>query len=289
MLRWRVGAVTITRILEIEGFGEVTDIFPEGSPEKLKRVSWLCPDFADEKGRFKGSSHALIIETPSRRIVVDTCWGNDKQALPAMFRPFQRLKTSFLDDFEKAGFDRRSIDTVLCTHLHVDHIGWNTMLIDGDWVPTFPNARYLIGRGEYEHWLREGAEWVVLSESIAPILDAGVVDFVEPNHLLCEEVRLVPTPGHTPHHVSVLITSRGENAIITGDFIHHPAQMAYPEWWTPFDSDRAQAIATRRKMLGELSGSPTLMIGTHFPSPTGGYVVPEGQSYRLANPRGKTR
>jgi len=174
---------------------------------------------------------------------------------------------------------------VVCTHLHVDHVGWNTMLVDGRWVPTFPNARYLMGRIEYAHWTgqRERDDMTaILADSVAPVWDAGLVDLVETDHRICDEVSLAPTPGHTPGHVSVRIASCGEEALITGDFMHHPCQIARPEWSSTADSDPDAARRTREAMLTGLAGTPTLVIGTHFAGRTAGRIVRDGDAFRLA-------
>ena len=245
-------------------------------------IGWLQPDFAGERGRLKMSIHALVVEAPSRRIIVDTCLGNDKEnrRIPA----WNKLQTSFLADLAAAGFAREAIDTVICTHLHVDHVGWNTMLVDGRWVPTFRSARYVMGRVEYRHWtsrLEREDMAAVLANSVAPVWDAGLVDLVETDHRICEEIRLVPTLGHTPGHVSVRIASRGEEAVITGDFMHHPCQIARPEWSSTADSDPAEARQTRERMLTGLADTPILVIGTHFAGRTAGRVVRDGDAFQL--------
>ena len=172
---------------------------------------------------------------------------------------------------------------MLCTHLHVDHVGWNTRLEDGRWVPTFPNARYLWNRQEYDYWIdsEETLYQSIMSESVKPVFDAGLVDLVEGEHAVTDEVRLEPTPGHTPGHVSVHIASRGEEAIITGDFIHHPVQCAHPEWSSAFDYDAPQGIETRRKFFAQYANQPVLIIGTHFAGVTAGRIVPDGDVWRL--------
>jgi len=159
------------------------------------------------------------------------------------------------------------------------------MLVDGRWVPTFPDARYLFGRVEYEHWDAQTDRsdmLTVFADSVQPILEAGLAELVEWDHELCPEVRLMPSPGHTPGHASVLINSQGERALITGDFAHHPCQMAHPEWSSTADVDPAAAEATRRRILGDLAGEPVLMIGTHFSGPTAGFVQQDGNAFRLA-------
>jgi len=281
-MRWRIGAVTVTKIVELEATGGSRFILPQASPEAILPIEWLRPDFADERGRLKMSIHALLVETPSQRIIVDTCVGNDKEnrRIPA----WNKLQTSFLADLASAGYARETIDTVVCTHLHVDHAGWNTMLVGGSWVPTFPNARYLMGRVEFEHWTsqHEGEDMaVVLADSVTPVSQAGLVDLVETDHRICDEVSLVPTPGHTPGHVSVRIASNGEEGLITGDFMHHPCQIARPEWSSRADSNPAEARRTRERMLTRLADVPILVIGTHFAGRTVGRVVREGDAFRL--------
>jgi glyoxylase-like metal-dependent hydrolase (beta-lactamase superfamily II) len=282
-MQWRIGEVTVTKIVELEVTGGSRFLLPQATYDEILPIQWLRPHFADERGRLKMSIHALVVETPSRRILVDTCLGNDKQG--RRIPTWNNLQGPFLADLAAAGFPRDSIDTVLCTHLHVDHVGWNTMLIDGRWQPTFPRARYLFGRVEFEHWRaqRERDDMTaVFADSVAPIRDAGLAELVETDARICDEVSLVPTLGHTPGHVSVRISSKGEEALITGDFMHHPCQIARPEWSTLADSDPDEARRTRLRMFAELSDRPVLVIGTHFAGATAGRIVKDGAAYRLA-------
>jgi glyoxylase-like metal-dependent hydrolase (beta-lactamase superfamily II) len=169
--------------------------------------------------------------------------------------------------------------------LHVDHVGWNTMLVDGEWVPTFAAARYLMGRVEFAHWRAQRGRddmAAVFADSVGPIHAAGLADLVETDHRICDEVSLVPTIGHTPGHVSVRISSEGEEALITGDFMHHPCQIARPDWSSTADSDAEEARRTRERMLRELCDRPVLVIGTHFAGATAGHIVRDGDAYRLA-------
>ena len=281
-MRWRIGAVTVTKVVELEVTGGSRFILPQATYDEILPIDWLRPHFADDRGRLKMSIHALVVETPTRRILVDTCLGNDKEnrRIPT----WNRLHGPFLADLAAAGYPREAIDTVMCTHLHVDHVGWTTMLVDGRWVPTFPRARYLMGRVEFAHWTTQHERTdmaAVLADSVKPVVDAGLVDLVETDHPLCEEVRLVPTPGHTPGHVSVSILSQGEAALITGDCMHHPCQIARPEWSSTADSDPELARATRERLLGELSQTPTLVIGTHFAGATAGRIRRDGEAFRL--------
>jgi glyoxylase-like metal-dependent hydrolase (beta-lactamase superfamily II) len=283
MTRWRIGRVTVTKIVELEVTGGSRFILPQATREAVLPIAWLRPHFADEVGRLKMSIHALVVETPSCRILVDTCLGNDKEnrAIPT----WNRLQTNFLADLAAAGYARETIDTVLCTHLHVDHVGWNTMREDGQWVPTFPQARYLFGRVEFTHWTGESGRSdmaPILADSVRPVVEAGLVDLVETDHRVCDEVSLVPTPGHTPGHVSVRIVSDGEEALITGDFMHHPCQIARPDWSSTADTDPHMARHTRERMLAQLSRAPILVIGTHFAGATAGRIVRDGDAFRLA-------
>ena len=286
-MKWRIGDVTVTKIVEMEVTGGSRFILPQATYEEILPIKWLQPHFADERGRLKMSIHALVIEAPGgrkngRRIVADTCLGNDKQG--RRIPTWNDLHLPFLEDLAAAGFAREAIDTVLCTHLHVDHVGWNTMLVEGKWVPTFPKARYLMGRVEFDHWRshHERADMAaVFTDSVKPVHDAGLVDLVEVDHKICDEISLVPTIGHTPGHVSVVIKSQGEEALITGDFMHHPCQIAHPEWSSTADSDPVEAQLTRERSLTHLADTRILVIGTRFAGRTAGHLVRDGDAFRL--------
>jgi glyoxylase-like metal-dependent hydrolase (beta-lactamase superfamily II) len=282
MLSWQIGDVRVTRVVELEIPGKATWILPDATAENLLTVDWCRPHFVREDGSSVMSVHALLVESQGQRIVVDTCIGNDK-SLPAMKLWHRKQGGSFLADLDAAGFPPDSVDTVLCTHLHVDHVGWNTRLEGDRWLPTFPNARHLWNRAEYEYWSKEEADTggEVFGESVLPVYEAGLVDLVTEDHPVTDEVRLEPTPGHTPGHVSVHIASRGEHAVITGDLIHHPAQIARPEWRSRADWDGAMGEETRRAFLARYADEPVLIIGTHFATPTAGRLVRDGDAYRL--------
>jgi glyoxylase-like metal-dependent hydrolase (beta-lactamase superfamily II) len=280
MTQWQIGDVKITRVVEMEVTGGSRFILPDATPEAIQPIEWLVPHFATAAGKLIMSIHALVIDTGTRRIIVDTCLGNDKQRnIPN----WNQLQGPFLKDLEDAGYPPESIDTVLCTHLHVDHVGWNTILVDGHWLPTFKQARYLIARNEWAYWDEQGdADFgPVLEDSVRPIFDAGLVDLVDGEHQVCDEVRLEPTPGHTPGHVSVHISSRGEEALITGDFLHHPCQLARLDWGSSADFDQAAASAMRAKTFAKYADQAVLVIGTHFATPTAGHLKRDGAAYRL--------
>ena len=281
-MKWRIGDVTVTKVVELEMTGGSRFLLPQATRETLDHMAWLQPHFVDEDWRLKMSIHAFVVQTPTHRIVVDTCLGNDKQN--RRIPHWNNMQTAFLAELAGAGYPRESVDTVLCTHLHVDHVGWNTMLVDGKWVPTFPNARYLMGRIEYEHWTRHNTREdmaFVVGDSILPVREAGLVDLIETDHRIGTEISLVPSFGHSPGHVSVRISSGGEEALITGDFAHHPCQFGHPEWSSTADHDAVQSEATRRELLGRLAGTPTLVLGTHFATPSAGRIERDGGAFRL--------
>lgn len=281
MNQWQIGNVKITRVIEMEVAGGTKFILPQATPEEVVKMPWLIPHFADEEGKLIMSIHALVVETPTKKMIVDTCIGNDKQrSIPT----WTNLQLPFLEDLQKAGYDRMEIDTVMCTHLHVDHVGWNTMLVDDKWIPSFPNARYLIGRDEYQYWdeadpgeLNGG----VMDDSVRPVFDAGLVDLVDMNHRVCDEVYLEPTTGHTPGHVSIHIESEGKEALITGDCIHHPCQIEKPDWASSADYDQNASTATRHSLMEKYADKDILIIGTHFATPTAGHLKSNDDSYWL--------
>lgn len=278
--RWQVGSVRITRVVEMEGPSPGTFLFEAATPEALLQHAWLKPHFLLADGRILASVHCFVIESAGRVIVVDTCVGNDK---PREVKAWHLRQGRFLEDLAEAGFAREQVDTVLCTHLHVDHVGWNTMLVNRRWAPTFPNARYLIGRREWEHFSGEppGPDRDVRDDSVRPVIDAGLADFVPMDHVLTPEVCLEPTPGHTPGHVSVSIRSEGAEAVITGDLMHHPVQCAEPGWASRFDVDPEAARRTRRAFLERYADRKVLVLGTHFATPTGGQLRADGAAWRF--------
>ena len=287
-LKWTVGDITITKLEEIV-YPEFGDVIPTATPGVVKQVKWLFPHFVTEEGALSLSIHSLIVDTPGAKLIVDTCIGNDRDRNP--FDVMHMLATSYLEDMQSLGYRPEAIDYVLCTHLHLDHVGWNTRKVGDKWVPTFPNASYLMGKQDLEFWSSAAShdaeeEFLqiqarVMEDSLQPVLDAGLAKPIEGPAPVCEGVRLIPTPGHTPGHCSVLIESRGERAMITGDFIHHPIQLNDPGLVSPFDVDNDAAVATRRSVFGEYADTGLLMIGTHFAGPTAGKLVRDGDTYRL--------
>ncbi len=278
MLTWQVGDVTITQIVELTTASLGPHLLPQATPAEMQAIPWITP-FVDDQSKLILSMHSLIIESQEQTIMVDTCIGNDKERT---YPRWNKMQGDYLEKLASAGFTTEQFDTVLCTHMHVDHVGWNTRLVDNRWQPTFSNARYLYAREEWAHWREEEQEYgPVIEDSVQPIFDAGLATLVESTHQVNDEIVLEPTPGHTPGHVSIHITSRDEEAIITGDMIHHPCQIKHPNWSSTADVDASQSAETRDQFLARYADRPVLVIGTHFAGPTAGKIVRDGDTYRL--------
>ena len=282
-----VGKVSITRIEETYlPVYRPGDIFPEyDAAIAAAHAHWMAPHHYDaEKDLIKLSVHSWLVQIGSKKILIDCCCGNNR---PRPTRPFwNMLNEPYLDRLAAAGARPQDIDYVMCTHLHHDHVGWNTRLVDGRWVPTFPQARYLFGRREWQHWkhLRDTDGYHHmdhLQDSIDPILAAGLEEYIDADFRLTDEVSLMATPGHTPGHVSVLIDSCGEQAVITGDLMHNPIQIAVPATEARFDMDKPRAARTRCDFVQRFCNSGTLVIGSHFAEPTAGRIVPDGEAWKL--------
>ncbi|WP_432100396.1 MBL fold metallo-hydrolase [Streptomyces sp. WAC 04229] len=283
---WTVGDVTVHRVDETP-LPPATGpwLLPGATPEVVSQHPWLRPDFAGPDGTLRLDSHSFAFHVDGLRVLVDTGIGNGKErANPA----WHDLRTDFAERLTAAGFPPDSVDLVVLTHLHADHVGWNTRKVNGAWIPTFPNARYVTSRAEREFWATydmEEARRQMFRDSVIPVEEAGLLDLVDvPGEGvgITPSLRLVPTPGHTPGHVAVELTARGRTALISGDCIHHPVQLARPGISACVDVDPEQAEATRRRLLGGLAGTDTLLLGTHFAPPTAGRVRTHGDAYRLA-------
>ena len=281
---WRIGDVEIARLVEVNAWeDDITMLLPDATPQFVQQFQWLQPHFATPDGKMIISFQCFVLRSRGRTVMIDTCIGADRQR---EFPVFTNMQTTFLDDMVAAGFPPESVTDVLCTHLHFDHVGWNTKKVGDKWVPTFPQARYLLGRREWEHWQHLRAtngyhHMEHLADSIDPILEAGLAQFIEPDFKVTDEVSLIPTPGHTPGHVSVLIQSRGQSAVITGDMMHNPIQIAVPEHEARFDMDKPAGAQTRAQFVSRFCDSPTLVIGSHFSDPTSGHIVRDGAAWKL--------
>ncbi|MBB5936575.1 MBL fold metallo-hydrolase [Streptomyces zagrosensis] len=284
---WRLGDLRIHRIDEVTLPAQTGPwLLPSATAHVVDQAPWLRPDFADDAGILRLTSQSFAVQVGGVRVLVDTGIGNGKtRANPA----WDHLDSDYLARLEAAGFPPSTIDLVILTHLHTDHVGWNTRADGGEWRPTFPNARYLTARAEWDYWATvdmDDARRQMFADSVHPIKDAGLLDLIDVPATgadVAPGLRLIHTPGHTPGHLAVELRSATATALITGDCVHHPVQLLDPAITSCVDTDPRQAAATRRRLLTELAGTDTLLLGTHFPAPTGGLVTPDGKngSYRL--------
>ena len=281
-----VNDMTIHRIVEQEhGFTPLFEFLPTLSKEVFEENrSWMEQGAYDPKtGNVVLCFQSYIVKTPHHTILVDTCIGNDK-SFPHREAWHQKKDDSWMRSLNAAGFSVEDIDFVMCTHLHGDHVGWNTKLENGRWVPTFPKARYLFSKKEYEYWTNSDQTLMPLDpmkESVLPIIEANRAELVTSDHELNDHIRLTPTPGHTPDHFAVCAGRGGDRAVFTGDLIHSPIQARYPELVMRVDTDRDQAVQTRRNFFERYCDTDTLCCTMHFPSPSVGYIKRWDNGFKL--------
>jgi glyoxylase-like metal-dependent hydrolase (beta-lactamase superfamily II) len=280
----KIGDVTITSIIERDGpWRRPEDMFPAYDPEVGRRyIAELDPGLFDiASGRMVITYQSYVVRTPKHTILVDTCTGADKGYAAPMDFP----KQPWLDGFHAAGLSFDSIDYVFCTHLHIDHCGWNTVLRDGRWVPTFPNAKYIFHKREYAAWeqaTQKGATppGNVWRFNCEPVVAAGQALLVDDDYALDDTLWLTPTPGHSPCHCCVNIRSGGQHAVIIGDLMHHALQCREPDWSTIFDWDPTLAALSRRRFLNDTAGTDRFVLPIHFPHPTAGRIEADGERFR---------
>jgi glyoxylase-like metal-dependent hydrolase (beta-lactamase superfamily II) len=282
-LSFAVGDLVIHRIIEQEtSFLPALDMLPGLTPEVLaEHRPWLRQAGAiDPQDVLILCFQSYVVRTPHHTILVDSCIGNDKPRP----RPKWNMKSddTYLRALAAAGFGVGDIDFVMCTHLHADHVGWNTRLENGRWVPTFPNARYVFAQDEFDYWVAQHQKTPVpaFGDSVLPVVEANKAEVVHGDHQIGDHVRLVPTPGHTPGHVAVAFGRGGDDAVMVGDMIHSPLQARYPEMSVKFDLDQVQAAATRRNLLERYCETETLCCTAHFPSPSAGKIRRWGDGFR---------
>jgi glyoxylase-like metal-dependent hydrolase (beta-lactamase superfamily II) len=276
-----INGIDIHQVIEMDIGIEVHWTFePVATPEEVRKIPWLFPTYVAEDGSFQAIVQSFVFAIGERVVVIDTCIGNEKDRMIELPR-WSHLQTKFIESFRKTGFAPEDVTDVLCTHMHMDHVGWNTTLKGDKWAPTFPNARHYFSRTEHDYWLTNPVEagegnHLAFVDSVQPIIEAGMAVFVDDNADLGDGISLVPTPGHTPGHVSVCLrTGKGE-VYITGDSIHHPCQLARTEWSARIDWDQEMSRTSRRKLLQLASRDNAYLAGSHFSIPSIGRVFPAG-------------
>ena len=280
-----LGEITIARVVEMEGpMMRPQDLLPAATSEMLDlHRAWLEPHYLSPSNILIMSIQSFVVRTSQQTILVDTCVGNDKQrGNPS----WTNLQLPYLQDLKAAGFSPEDIDVVLCTHMHLDHVGWNTKLKNGRWVPTFPNARYLFTQVEWDFWNERPQDQSYnhpgIDDSVVPVIESGQAEFVTGDHEISEQAWLKFAPGHTPGHVALHLASQGAEAILSGDILHHPVQVSEPHLRAEYlDVDSTAAEATRISFLERYADSEVLVLGSHFANPSGGYIRTEGESLRF--------
>jgi len=274
-----LGEVTVTRVIEIDRSSFPTlSMLPDSTPDAIARHHhWLRPHFWDDRTGDLGSRiGTFIVRTPRHTVLIDTGVGNDK---PRDGAPAWHLRRgSYLDDLAAAGVEPERVDFVLCTHLHVDHVGWNTRLVGGRWVPTFPRAKYLFPGEEWEFWRHE--KDACIADSVVPVVEAGQAVLVQSDHAVDPWLAFEPAPGHTPGHVCVRLTTRAGQAVFSGDLMHRTVQVAEPQWSSRFCYDPAKARETRRAFVERHADTGVLVLAAHFPR--AGYIVRRAGGFRFA-------
>jgi len=274
-----IGDIVVSKLIEeIKPFDTATGLPDVDRTVIAANRSWLDPhlyDFAADT--LVLSFHTYIVRTTRHTILVDTCIGNDKD------RPWSDIwhmrRGPYLDQLAAMGVAPEDVDYVMCTHLHADHVGWNTRLLDGRWVPTFPNARYIFSRRDYEHYQSidpDDHSANAFRDSVLPVVEAGQAEMIGDDFAIGDEVTILPTPGHTPGHYCVRLRSKGEEAILTGDLMHFGIQVARPDWSAVFCTDPAASATTRIKFVDTYAESGILIMPAHFPGPTCGHIVGAG-------------
>jgi len=285
----RIGDFEVRRITEFEGpFIAPEVFFPDFDPDVLRANHDMTgPRLIDPlTGKLIFSFHSFVVKTGRHTILIDSCIGNNKER-PT--RPqFHRLQSPFLADLAHAGVKPEDIDFVMCTHLHWDHVGWNTRLDNGRWVPTFPNARYIMARREFEHWQgvqqrgEESPHRLAFEDSVLPVVRTGQSVLVDDDYALEDGLWFESAPGHTPGNVVIHARSRDDRAVFLGDVLHHQLQLMAPEWSTLACTDPKLSRSTRMRLVEEYAERGTRLLPGHFPSPTAGHIVRHGSAYRYA-------
>ncbi len=291
------GDVTVDKIVEIERLAlDPTWLIANAVAEEIEAERPRLGDGLVEAGTGKLviGVHSYLVRTPKLTMLVDTCCGDHRDRGAAS--PFHMLETDYLDNLTRAGVEPEAVDLVFCTHLHVDHVGWNVRRReDGRFVPTFPNARYLFSREDFDNRMAversdagagSPATRAAFRECVLPILEAGLATLVDTDHVVDEEIgaslRLASLPGHCPGHCGLHVAGGSGRGLMTGDAIHHPIQLSRPEWYCSADVDPVASSATRRALVEDYADTDMVLLTGHFPGRTAGRIVSDPKGARFA-------
>ena len=282
-LSWQLGDITLHRIIEDQSaLMPIRDFLPNLSEEVLaqNRDALLKAGAIDKLDQIILCFQSYVVKTPHHTILVDSCLGNHKNR-PNRPRWHNKTDSTYMTALAQAGIAVEEIDFVTCTHLHVDHVGWNTRLENGVWVPTFPKARYLFSQKEYAYWEERSKTEQIdhIIDSVLPIVALGRADLVTSADAVSDHVRLLPTPGHTIDHFAVTLGAKRDDGVIIGDLFHSPIQMTDPNLYMRLDYDGAQSSQSRKDFLARYADTPTLCCTAHFPSPSMGHIKRAGAGF----------
>jgi glyoxylase-like metal-dependent hydrolase (beta-lactamase superfamily II) len=293
--RVQLGSAAVTRVVEWQVDHLPLALFPQTPPEVWHELAAeFSPTFWTD-GHWRIALQTWVIEVDGMTVLVDTGAGNDRDR-PAM-TPLDHLDTDFLGSLQRAGVTPEAVDVVVNTHVHSDHVGWNTQRDNDSWVPTFPNARYVIPEVDYRFFhpdnanhrpparteadqARQDQSLTVWADSIAPVDEAGQVELWSDDHQVSESLRLRPAPGHTPGS-SVLWLDAGRPAVFVGDVTHCPMQLHRPGDPCAFDEHPAAAAVTRKRVLTDASRQRAPVIPAHYPGQGGVTVVARGDGFMV--------
>ena len=286
----KVGDVEIGRVFDSSLLGFTAQSwFPLFDRDAVRaHEHWLCPDHYDpETGRFPMPVHSWVLCVKGRNILIDTCMGNHKER--PQFPEMHRLQNRYLERLAAVGLSPQDIDYVLCTHLHLDHVGWNTQLDNGRWVPTFPNARYIFSREEYEATKAEALDpssapylKATFEDSISPVVEAGKVELYDGVYEILDCIALRPAPGHSPGHVRIELKSQDSVGVFCGDMLHSPIQVPFWQWSSVVCWDKEMSAASRRELLEYCVANNALLIPGHFEAPHVGRISHKQGNFSLS-------
>ena len=287
MRPFTLGDYSIGRVAELEfpAFSAL-EFFPDATPDMVEEASRAYPGRISADGKIVMSFHSFVVRTGRHTILVDTCCNKSRPGRPQ----FDEGKADYLGGLAALGVKPQEVTHVMCTHLHWDHVGWNTQLVNGEWVPTFPNAQYVMAKREYDHWdavyakeknNRQHAHALAFEDSVLPLMRADKAVLVEDDFELDHGVSLEPCHGHTPGHVVMNVASKGKQGVLLGDAIHHPMQVLFPDLSTRADSDMDVARVSRRALIDKHAGTGNLVMPHHFSTPSCGTIEPAGETFRF--------
>lgn len=280
----QVGDISIVKVTEQCGPGFAPDmLFPDWDRAVLDqhRELMIPACFDEAQNRFIASIHTWVLKTTHHTILIDCCGGNDKNR-PALPR-FHQQSHPFLERLAEAGVSPDQVDYVCCTHLHVDHCGWNTRLIDGRWVPTFPKAKYVFSKAEHDHWKgpagRSGHNAGVYQDSVLPVVESGQAHMIDGDGAIGDSLIFHPTPEHSVGHLAVELRDRGQHGLFSGDVMHQPLQVFRPDWNSAFCDDIELARQSRRWVLDHAAEQQATVFTAHFAQSSAGRVGRRGDSF----------